>query len=109
MFALSPQRSQQPHELPSPTLVHSFDEYTLDLPTGRDHHYTTTNAPGPRRPTHSNLHYWLMARGLESKYDALRSLGAKKISDLALLTTDDHEELGLSDEQVKMIRIEVVG
>lgn len=50
-----------------------------------------------------------MARGLESKYTALRSLGAKKISDLALLTSDDHEALGLSEDQVKMLRIEVVG
>jgi len=61
------------------------------------------------RPARCHLEYWLMCRGLESKYEALRSLGAKKVSDLAHLTKDDHKLLGLDEAQAKLLTIHVVG
>ena len=59
-----------------------------------------------RRPS-CNLEYFLMSRGLQHKYDALRSMGAKRICDLAHLTEDDYRALSLSSDQVKLLTINV--
>lgn len=61
-----------------------------------------------RRPPSCNLEYFLMSRGLQHKYDALRSMGAKRICDLAHLTEDDYRDLSLSSDQVKLLTINVV-
>lgn len=57
----------------------------------------------------SSLEIWLHCRGLESCYEALRAMGAKRVSDLAHLTPEDHKALGLSEAQAKLVTINVVG
>lgn len=51
----------------------------------------------------SRLHAWLITHGIGQYYDAFQALGAKKISDLAHLTDEDMDELGLTPDERKNI------
>mmetsp|Transcript_8192 Transcript_8192/g.25288 ORF Transcript_8192/g.25288 Transcript_8192/m.25288 type:complete len:258 (+) Transcript_8192:66-839(+) len=55
----------------------------------------------------SRLHAWLILHGLGHHWHSICALGAKKIADLALLTPEDMDDLGLStvDRQKLNIRI----
>lgn len=56
----------------------------------------------------SRLHAWLITHGLARYYGAICDLGAKKISDLALLTEDDMDDLGLTPEERKKLNIRIM-
>lgn len=53
----------------------------------------------------NRLHAWLIARDLARYYVSLRALGAKRISDLAFLTDDDMDDLGLSIDERKKLTV----
>lgn len=55
----------------------------------------------------SRLHAWLLRHGLGHHYGAIHALGAKKISDLTLLTHDDMDDLGLTQDERKLFNIRI--
>ena len=50
---------------------------------------------------------FLSARGLGKHFGALERLGAKRVSDLALLTSDDFDQLGVGAAERELFRIEL--
>ena len=55
----------------------------------------------------SRLHAWLICHGLGHHWGGISSLGAKKIADLALLTKEDMDDLGLSPDDRRKLNIRI--
>jgi len=53
------------------------------------------------------LQAWLINHGLGRHWEAICNLGAKRISDLALLTKEDMDELGFTTEERKKLNIQI--
>ena len=64
-------------------------------------------AVSTRQQATSRLHEWLLSRGLGGHFGALERLGAKRVSDLALLPADDFDQLGVSAAERELFRIEL--
>lgn len=71
------------------------------------HSYDVAVGHSPRPPAASRLHEWLLSRGLGAHFEALERLGAKRVSDLALLTADDLDQLGIGGAERGLFRIEL--
>jgi len=71
------------------------------------HSYDVAVGHSPRPPAASRLHEWLLSRSLGAHFEALERLGAKRVSDLALLTADDLDQLGISSAERGLFRIEL--
>ena len=69
--------------------------------------YDAAVAVSTRQQATSRLHEWLLSRGLGAHFGALERLGAKRVSDLALLTSDDFDQLGVSAAERELFRIEL--
>ena len=69
--------------------------------------YDAAVAVSTRQQATSRLHEWLLSRGLGAHFGALERLGAKRVSDLALLTADDFDQLGVSAAERELFRIEL--
>ena len=52
-----------------------------------------------------SLRIWLASRGLARIYAQVREMGAKKVSDLAHLTVEDFEVLGLSLHETQALAV----
>ena len=76
----------------------SFSETVPDSPTSSEE----------EMPRYSSLRNWLRARGLGEYFEPLRDLGAKRVSDLALLTEDDLKDLDLDEKQQKTLAVVVI-
>lgn len=57
---------------------------------------------------YSTLRIWLQGRGLGRYFLPLRSLGAKKVSDLALLTQEDLNEMNIDPRAARTLKLLVV-
>lgn len=71
------------------------------------HSYDVAVGHSPRPAAASRLHEWLLSRGLGAHFEALERLGAKRVSDLALLTADDLDQLGIGGAERGLFRIEL--
>lgn len=62
--------------------------------------------PLPRSPV-SNLDLWLIRRGLGKYLDAIAALGARRVSDLVFVQSEDLDALGMTPDERAAIRIHV--
>ena len=58
-------------------------------------------------PPRDHLEMWLDRRGLRSEEHTLKSLGARRVSDLALLEDEDLDAMGFTAQQKCEIRVRV--
>ena len=81
-------------------------ESNVLLPSSQDYASATSKSDDFFQ-AESRLHAWLICHGLGDHWKAICALGAKKIADLALLTPEDMDDLGLDDSERKKLNIQI--